>query len=167
MAVIVRNVPAAQDPPPAPRKADGRPYRYEMIHADGALRGYADEPAQLVGMLIPGYGEMGEGAERAAARLRLALDAQARLQARLAVGRLGECDESERAVLLGGRHEPPAPEEWTAPVPLVLVTSFYRPEGTLPRPSGPQELQVWLDPADDWTLLTSLHRAGVITVGAR
>ncbi|WP_378789818.1 hypothetical protein ACFMQL_39085 [Nonomuraea fastidiosa] len=115
MAVIVRNVPAAQDPPPAPRKADGRPYRYEMIHADGALRGYADEPAQLVGMLIPGYGEMGEGAERAAARLRLALDAQARLQARLAVGRLGECDESERAVLLGGRHEPPAPRSGRRP----------------------------------------------------
>ncbi|GAA3090438.1 hypothetical protein GCM10020001_001930 [Nonomuraea salmonea] len=167
MNVIVRNVPAARQPPAAPRHADGRPYLYEMIHAAGALRGYADEPAELVAMLIPGYGELGDDSGRAVARIRLALDVQVRLQAELAAGRLGECGPEERAVLLGGRHEPPALAEWTAPVPLVLVTSFYLPEGTLPRPSGPEELQIWLDPADDWTLLTSLHAAGVITVGGR
>ncbi|MET8867939.1 hypothetical protein ABZW11_33825 [Nonomuraea sp. NPDC004580] len=167
MSVIVRNVSAARQLPAAPRHPDGTPYRYEMIHAAGALRGYADEPAELVAMLIPGYGALGDDSERAVARIRLALDVQVRLQAELAAGRLGECGPEERAALLGGRHEPPTPAEWTAPVPLVLITSYYRPEGTLPRPSGPEESQVWLDPADDWTLLTSLHAAGVITVGAR
>ncbi|GAA2213949.1 hypothetical protein GCM10009850_094130 [Nonomuraea monospora] len=159
MTVIVRNAPDAGPP--------GRPYRYEMIHADGTLRGYADEPADLVGMLVPGYLALTADGDRARARLGLALDVQVRLQARLAAGRLGGCGEAERAVLLGPRHEPPAPARWTAPVPLVLVASFYAPGGALPRPSGPAELQVWLDPADDWTLLTSLHTAGVVTVGAR
>ncbi|MCF6474050.1 hypothetical protein FAF44_37555 [Nonomuraea sp. MG754425] len=167
MTMIIRNLSAAEPPPAAPVNAQGRPYRYEMIHAGGALRGYADEPAELVGMLVPGYTGLGADDERAAARVLLALDTQVRLQAQLAAGRLGACGEAERAVLLGGRHEPPSPAHWTAPVPLVLVASFYRPAGTLPRPSGPAELQVWLDPADDWTLLTSLHTAGVITVGAR
>ncbi|MEV1001075.1 hypothetical protein [Nonomuraea sp. NPDC050202] len=167
MTVIIRNVSAAEPPPAPPVNAEGRPYRYEMIYSGGAFRGYADEPAELVGMLVPGYPELGTDGERAAARVALALDVQVRLQAELAAGRLGACGEAERVVLLGGRHEPPAPARWTAPVPLVLVASFYRPAGALPRPSGPAELQVWLDPADDWALLTSLHTAGVITVGAR
>ncbi|NJP88576.1 hypothetical protein HCN51_03735 [Nonomuraea sp. FMUSA5-5] len=167
MTMIIRNVPEAEAPPPAPVNAAGRPYRYEMIHAGGALRGYADEPSELIGMLVPGYPGLATAADRAAARLELALDVQVRLQARLAAGRLEACGEAERAVLLGGRHEPPAPASWTAPIPLVLVASFYAPDGALPRPSGPAELQVWLDPADDWTLLTTLHTAGVITVGAR
>jgi hypothetical protein len=186
MAVLVRNPSSAQPPPAAPAGADGRPYRFEMIHAGGNRRGYADDPAELVAMLIPEYAEYGEhpehgehvalperpdyielatDAERAVARVRLVLDMQVRLQAQLAAGRaLDACTEAERAVLLGPRHEPPAPSRWEAPVPLVLISTFYEPTGPLPRPSGPAALQVWLDPADDWTLLTSLHTAGLITV---
>lgn len=168
MAVIIRNPSAAQPPPVAPVKDDGRPYRYEMVHADGALRGYADDFAELVGMLVPGYGGPAGDDERAAARVRLALDMQVRIQARLvAAGRLDACEAPERAVLLGGRHEPPAPARWEAPIPLVLVSAFYEPAGALPRPSGPADLQVWIDPADDRTLLTSLHAAGAITVRVR
>lgn len=167
MTMIIRNGTAAESPSAAPVNAEGRPYRYEMIHAGDALRGYADEPAELVDMLLPGYSEFPGDGERAAARISLAMNAQVRLQAQLAAGRLGACGEAERAILLGGRHEPPAPSRWTAPVPLVLVSAFYEPAGALPRPSGPADLQVWLDPTDDWALLTSLHTAGVITVGAR
>ncbi|MET9245946.1 hypothetical protein [Nonomuraea sp. NPDC003709] len=168
MAVIIRNSSAAEPPPPAPVNGDGRPYRYEMIYADGTYRGYADDAAELTGMLIPGYASLATDGERAAARVGLAMDVQVRVQAQLAAGpQLDACDEAERAILLGGRHEPPAPSRWAAPVPLVLVSAFYEPAGALPRPSGPAELQVWLDPADDWTLLTSLHTAGVIVVGAR
>ncbi len=164
MAVTIRNTSAAGPPPAAPAK-DGRPYGFEMIYAGGTYRGYADEPAELVGMLAPGYLALATGEERAAARVRLALDLQVRLQARLAAGgELDACGEAERAVLLGGRHEPPSPARWEAPVPLVLVSAFYEPAGALPRPSGPAELQVWLDPADEWSLLTSLHAAGVIVV---
>jgi hypothetical protein len=168
MAVIVRNTSSAEPPPAAPVKADGRPYRFEMIHAGGTLRGYADDSADLVAMLVPEYARPATDAERATARVRLALDLQVRLQAQLAAGHpLDACTEAERAVLLGGRHEPPAPARWAAPVPLVLVSTFYQPAGPLPRPSGPEELQVWLDPADDWPLLTSLHLAGLITLSAR
>ncbi|MFB4289865.1 hypothetical protein ACBI99_19650 [Nonomuraea sp. ATR24] len=167
MSVIIANPSSAEPPPAAPAGPDGLPYRFEMIHAGGRLRGYAGEPAELVAMLVPGYAELPGEDGRAAARVRLALDLQVRLQAELAAGRLGACTAEERAVLLGPRHEPPAPARWTAPVPLVLVAAFYEPAGPLPRPSGPAGLQVWLDPADDWTLLTSLHTAGLITVNAR
>ncbi|MGW0802530.1 hypothetical protein [Nonomuraea sp. NPDC002799] len=164
MAVTIRNTSAAEPPPAAPDK-DGRLYGFEMIYADGTFRGYADEPAELIGMLVPGYVALATDEERAMARIQLALDLQVRLQARLAAGpELDACGEAERAVLLGGRHEPPAPVRWEAPVPLVLVSAFYEPAGPLPRPSGPAELQVWLDPADEWTLLTSLHAAGLIVV---
>jgi hypothetical protein len=166
--MVIRNTSATAPPPAAPVKAGGRPYRHEMIYAGGAYRGYADDPAELVAMLIPGYASLVTDDERAAARVLLAMDMQVRLQAQLAAGgRLDSCREPERAVILGGRHEPPALSRWEAPVPLVLVSTFYEPTGTLPRPSGPAELQVWLDPADDWTLLVSLHTAGMITVGTR
>lgn len=168
MAVLVRNTSSSEPPPAAPAGADGRPYRFEMIHAGGTRRGYADDPAELVAMLIPehvGYAELATDAERAVARVRLVLDMQVRLQAQLAAEwPLDACTEAERAVLLGPRHEPPAPSRWEAPVPLVLISTFYEPTGPLPKPSGPADLQLWLDPADDWTLLTSLHTAGLITV---
>ncbi|MFI7132174.1 hypothetical protein ACIBQ1_41310 [Nonomuraea sp. NPDC050153] len=168
MTVIIRNTSAMEPPPAAPVNGDGRPYRHEMIYAGGTYRGYADDAAELVGMLIPGYAALATDGERATARVRLALDLQVRVQAELAAGpRLDACGEAERAVVLGARHEPPAPARWEAPVPLVLVSTFYEPAGALPRPSGPAELQVWLDPADDWTLLTSLHTAGAIFVGTR
>jgi hypothetical protein len=116
---------------------------------------------------VPGYDALG-ASERAEARLRLAVDLQVRSQAGIcARGALGQCTEDERATLLGGRHVPPDPATWTAPVPLVLVTSFYAPTGPLPRPAGPAELQIWLDPQDERTLLTSLHVAGAVTVGRR
>lgn len=164
MAVTIRNTSAAEPPPAAPAE-DGRPYGFEMIYAGGTYRGYADAPAELIGMLVPGYAALATDEERAVARISFAMDLQVRLQAQLAAGlELDACGEAERAVLLGGRHEPPAPARWEAPVPLVLVAAFYEPAGPLPRPSGPAELQVWLDPADEWTLLTSLHAAGVIVV---
>ncbi|MEV0144732.1 MULTISPECIES: hypothetical protein [unclassified Nonomuraea] len=168
MTVVIRNSSSADRPPAVPVKVDGSLYRYEMIFAGGGSRAYADEPGELVGALSPGYDALGTPDERDQARVRMALDAQVRLQAQLAAtDRLEECTAEDRAVLLGGRHVPPAPEEWTAPVPLVLITTFYEPAGSLPRPRGPEELQVWLDPADDWTLLTSLHAAGVIDVAVR
>jgi hypothetical protein len=168
MAVSIRNTSAAQDPPVPPTKADGRPYLYEMIYAGGARRAYADDTADLMDMLTPGYTSLTTTDERAEARLRLALDIQVRLQAELATGgALAECTEDQRATILGSRHTPPNPATWTAPVPLVLITSFYRPAGRLTRPQGPPELQIWLDPDDDWKLVTSLHATGTITVGRR
>ncbi|WP_433180106.1 hypothetical protein [Actinoallomurus sp. CA-150999] len=167
MAVSFRNTGAVGTPPTAPTNADGRPYAYEMIYAGGTLRGYADEIVELIEMLIPGYTALTDDDERAEARLRLALDVQVRLQAELAVGRLPDCSEEELAVILGRRDRPPSPARWDAPVPLVLITFFYEPVGSLTRPEGPADRQIWLDPSSDWALLTSLNASGSIRVGAR
>ncbi|WP_460355642.1 hypothetical protein [Actinoallomurus acanthiterrae] len=139
-----------------------------MIYAGGSLRGYADAVVELIEMLIPAYTALANDDERAAARLRLTLDVQVRLQARLAAGgMLQDCTPEQRALILGRRDVQPSPLRWDAPVPLVLITSFYEPVGSAARPEGPADRQIWLDPSTDWTLLTSLHAAGAIHVGAR
>lgn len=154
MSPRVRNTSAAQAPPPQPLKQDGTPYAYELVH--GWWRSYSDDPAELVADLIQGYtGELEQ-------RVRYATEAEVRLQARLAIaGDLDACTPEEQAVILGDRAEPPVLERWTAPVPLVLVTAHYQPAGPRPRPEG--EI-VWLDPANDLSLLRSLHQAGVVRV---
>lgn len=168
MAVSIRNSSAGENPPAAPTHEDGRPYRYEMIYAGGARRAYADDAVALVDMLTPGYSSLADADERDTARLRLALDHQVSLQAEVAVGgALDACTDEQRAVILGGREIPPSPARWDAPVPLVLITAFYEPVGELARPDGPPERQIWLDPSDDWTLLKSLHVAGIIHLGVR
>ena len=168
MAVVIRNTTSADAPPAAPVKDDGRPYRYEMIFAGATRRAYADTMAELVDALSPGYASLATDRERDEARVSLALDAQVRVQADVAAsGRLRDCTDDERTLILGGRHEPPSPATWKAPVPLVLITSFYQPYGALPRPAGPAGQQIWLDPGDDRSLLTTLHAAGFVQVGMR
>lgn len=168
MTVSIRNSSSREKPPSAPTKGDGRPHRYEMIYAGAARRAYADDAVTLIDALIPGYASVADASDRAARRLRLALDVQVRLQAQLAIGGdLGACTDEQRAVIFGGRDIPPSLARWDAPVALVLVTVFYAPLGEIRRPEGPADRQVWLDPSDDWTLLRSLHAAGVVHVGVR
>jgi hypothetical protein len=165
MTQLIRN-PQGDTPPPAPTCPDGTPYRFEMIFDGGGWRAYADEPADLVAQLIPGYGDLDSPVARAEARIAYATSAQVALQANLNSERgLDGCDEQERLVLLGPRHQPPAPLVWRAPVPLVLVTTFYRPQGALHTPATEPPGEIWwIDPGDDITLLTSLHRTGLITL---
>ncbi|MEU6738089.1 hypothetical protein [Streptosporangium sandarakinum] len=161
MSIRIRNTSAAQAPPPEPRKDDGTPYAYMMIN--GWWRVYADDPAELVEELIPGYAALAGEEERAAARLRLAVDTQVRLQARLAVdGNLDACTPEEREVILADRAEPPAPAVWEAAIPLVLITSHYEPHAPRPRPRAAEGAVIWLDPAGEESLLAGLARAGVI-----
>lgn len=169
-AVVIANTSAADPPPPPPRRPDGSRYRFELIYAGGRLRGYADQPDQLIAALVgeSGYPELGE-ADRYAVRLRAAVDAQVRLQADLnQADGLDGCSAEELVVLLGGRDTPPQLTEWGAGVPLVLVDGFYQPDGDLPRPvstmadvAEPPNL-VWLRVASDLDLLESLHQAGYL-----
>src|SRR6266516_2978265 len=109
MTQLIRN-PQGETPPPAPTRPDGTPYRFEMIFDGGGWRAYADEPADLVAELIPGYGELDSPVARAEARIAYATSAQVALQAMLNSERgLDDCDEQERQMLLGPRHQPPAP----------------------------------------------------------
>lgn len=168
MAVSIRNTSSAEAAPAAPRHEDGTPYTFEMLYAGGWRRGYADNHAELVGLLINGYPASDSPRELMKARIRLAMDWQVRLQAEINAARaeqLAACDEQQRAILQGSRDVPPAPGQWNCPVPLVLVDTFYRPIGTVPRPTADnEETLIWLDPASDQSLLTSGHLAGAITL---
>ena len=164
--IRIRNANAASQPATPPTAPGGRPYRFEMIHDGGSARTYADSPAELVEALSPDYSTLQSPRERAAARIRLALRFQVHLQSLLALGpELQGCTTEEQAVLLGSRERPPTVTLWDAAVPLVLVSVFYQPTGRLPRPEAedPSRL-VWIDTDDDWSLLLSLHKAGVIAV---
>jgi hypothetical protein len=164
MAVVrVRNVlgPLQVRPPTRP---DGALYRFELIYDGGRWRGYADTTDELVDAMIPGYSDL-DPARQSEARLTYAVRAQVMLQAELNVDiGLDGCREEEKDLLRGDRSVPPAPDVWTAPVPLVLVASFYAPAGDLVAPlgaGGPPNL-VWLDPTSADALLRSLSRAGVV-----
>ncbi|SEM72448.1 hypothetical protein [Streptacidiphilus jiangxiensis] len=166
MTVIrIRNASSAAEPPAPPQKDDQSFYLFEMIHDGGSWRAYADTPDELLDAIIPEYTGLTSPRERAAARIRLALRLQVQLQALLDTApELAQCTDEQRAVLLSSRENPPTVQVWDAPVPLVLVSTFYRPEGRLPRPTGPTEALIWIDPGDAWSLLLSLHNAGVVAL---
>ena len=163
MPIIVRNPSQRSAPPVPPARPDGTLYRYELLFADASRRAYADTPAQLLDALIPGYAQH-DPAAQLQARITFAVTAQVTLQARInhEVG-LDGCTDHEVRLLQGPRHEPPTPGVWRAPVPLVLVDSFYQPASDLPRPEAADAGElVWLEPASEYALLRSLHEAGLV-----
>ena len=166
MAIRIPNTAEGAAPPEPPPHPGGRPYHYQMIYSGGRWRGYADDPAALTGLLIPGYQNLSADA-RAQARIRYAADTQTALQAQITLDAdLTPCTPAQRELLLAARDTPPAVAEWTAPVPLVLVTSFYQPAGPHPRPVEAGGRIIWIDPDSDWSLLASLHATGWIRVSA-
>ncbi|MEV7320188.1 hypothetical protein [Streptomyces sp. NPDC093970] len=164
-------VPGSVGParPTAPLHPDGTPYRYDMLHAGGARRTYADEPAELLAALLGGYAEE-DVHGRTEARIRHAVSTQVLVQAALNV-RLGlaACSPHQREALTGDRAVQPVPREpWTAPVPLVLIDCFYAPTTDVPRPTAQRPGEIWwLDPRDEWTYLVGLHELGVVHLSRR
>ena len=153
--------------PAPPDGPDGQPYPFEMIYAGGTWRAYAGTTGELLGLLIDGYADLEDDDARLRERVRYAVDVSVPLQAEAAAeGDVGACTAEQRAILLGGRDVPPAVTEWSGPVPLVLVTSFYAPDGPQLRPEPAGGDITWLDPATDESLLTSLHNARWISVAA-
>jgi hypothetical protein len=167
MPTRIPNSSQAGPAPAPPARPDGQPYRYEMIY--GAWRGYADTAGELAGLLIPGYDKLTDDTARLRARIHYAADVHVPLQASVAAdGDLGACTAEQRAILLGARDKPPAVTEWQAPVPLVLVSSFYAPDGPLPRPApAPGSEIIWIEPQTSDSLLSSLHAAGWISLAGR
>ena len=160
-AVRVRSGAAAP-----PRRPDGELYRFELIDGGGRWRVYADERTDLVADLIPGYAELTDEAARLVARTNALVGAQVLAQARLITdsGTDG-CTDEQKAVLLGGRDTPPVlDEDWTAPVPLVLISGFYEPHGGLPRPGG---AILWLDSGTEESYLRALRLTGLAVLAER
>jgi hypothetical protein len=166
---VARQRVTGPGPVTAPPRPDGRPYQYELIYDGGRWRAYADDFRSLMGELIDGYVEMTDDAERARARSEYAVRIQVVSQARLnAEHPLDQCTPEQEAVLMGTRDTPPVVETWTAPVPLVLVSTFYQPHAETPAPvaEAPGHI-LWIDPTDDRSLLLSLHHLGVVVVAER
>jgi hypothetical protein len=150
----------------APLRSDGESFRYEMIYDGGQWRAYASELPILLGELIPGYANLATDADRLHSRVQHSVGMQVRLQAVVNLSpRLSECTSDQIAVLMGSRDLPPTVERWEAPVPLVLVSTYYDPHTPEPRPSTepPGEI-IWLDPSDDTNYLLSLDAADVIVL---
>ncbi|MFJ6438218.1 hypothetical protein [Streptomyces sp. NPDC091416] len=165
--IRTRNASSAAAPLDPPTKDDGSNYVFEMIYDGGSWRGYADTPAELLEGLIPEYPELVSPKDKAAARIRLALRLQVQLQAGLTASEeFEQCTPEQQRALLAPRDTPPVLSSWDAPVPMVLVTTFYRPAGRLPRPDGAEDALIWIEPDDEWSLLVSLHQAGVIHLAA-
>jgi|GEM_PF-872851 len=176
MIVITRD--PSSPPPEPPRAADDQPFRYELTYDGDYRRAYAATLTELCGALIEGYdpAEIGQRlqAEGVPAeqledlvtgeldelRIVQAVAVQVRLQADLnARAPLDDFTQDQLAVLRGDRVTQPAIDSWDAPVPLVLSTHDYQPQGDLPKPDGNI---IWLDPRDEATFIESLDASGVV-----
>lgn len=155
------------DPVQAPTRPDGTPYRYEMLFAGMTRRAYADDPADLLDALVPGYTD-GNHDQQWTNRLGLAARAQVLAQAVANEhAHFTRATATQRKILSGTRHEPVIVAHWDCPVPLVLIATDYQPAGKAPRPqphAGMPPNIIWIDPSDEWTLLESLHNVGVIAL---
>ncbi|MFF5265362.1 hypothetical protein ACFY4C_41310 [Actinomadura viridis] len=162
MTIRIPNSTQAQRPPAPPTRPDGTLYAIEIIYGGGRWRGYADTHEQALSLLITDYADLTDDETRLRARIRAAVDIQVALQAVLAAGeQLQACNDTERQLLLASRDTPPLLEVWRAPVPLVLVTSFYQPIGPHPRPIEADAGEIWwVDPTTATTLLESLNSHG-------
>lgn len=174
--MIITNSPRGDAPAVAPTRPDGALYRFEMLFDASTRRVYADSLTELLAALIHDYLQLADDPQAAArARLQYAVRTQVRLQATIAAAcDLSTLTDQERELLLGSRHQPPQLSAWSAPIPLVLVETYYQPYGPLPRPTptprDPSHLQpnlIWINPIDEAELLTSLHAAGQITLAER
>lgn len=169
-AVLTRN-PDAEEKIVDPVKADGSRYRYEMIFEGGRSRAYADTAIELVDALVPGYEAMDEEG-RTRARVSYASSLLAPVQATV-LQRVDQTaiPEAEKRVLLQPRFEPVVVEEWSSEVPLVLLDVHYQPYSDIAAPvstlesGGDPRNLIWLRAADDLSLVLSLDRAGLISLG--
>lgn len=160
-AVRIRN-----GAPQPPRRPDGGLYRFELIDGGGRWRVYADERTDLVADLIPGYAELPDEPARLVARTDALVGGQILAQARLITDTgIDGCTPEQQALLLGDRNTPPVLDgDWTAPVPLVLISGFYKPLGALPRPGGDI---VWLDAGTEESYLRGLRVTGMVVLAER
>jgi hypothetical protein len=142
-------------------------YRYQMVYGQGRQRVMADDPADLLSHLIPGYLDFPPEL-RPALRTSHAEESLHRLQQRINVAYGLDDVDSDEWRLLTTRHAGPVViDAWSAPVPLVLVNTHYAPYTEQSRPEERGGRIVWLDTTDDETYLNSVALAGEIFLAVR
>lgn len=112
--------------------------------------------------LIEGYADIDDhdAVGLAAARIRFAVARQKEIQASLHPAALLDLPPSARAALASEGHDQPEIAEWSSDLPLVLVDYGYEPFSTVPRPVDAAQSIVWIEAADEESLIRSLVSAG-------
>ena len=171
--ITIKTRPTHPTPPP-PRTPDGQLYKYEMIHDGGHRRSYANNLTELCAALIENYNphqldnqhltptQRDSHINRELDHLRIlyAVKVQTWLQALINTqDNLNQLTPHQQATLRSPRTTQPAINHWNAPIPLVLSAHEYQPHGPHTKPHGNI---IWLNPRDEQTLLTTLHKTGWI-----
>lgn len=166
--LVLRNPtqPAGEALPP-PLKDNGSAYRFEMVYDAGKWRAYADDADTLLAALIRHYNPA-DATAALAHRIHHAVRTQTTMQAILTSAHdLNAVTADEYAVLMASRATAPDITRWDAPIPLILVDTFYAPHAAAPCPAtepGSEDLLIWLRPTDPLTYLLSLHDLGAIAL---
>ena len=154
---VIRIPDTAQDMPTAAVRGDGAPFPFEVAYEGWLI--CADSAEEILGVLIGGYAGHHDEQSRRQARIRVAIETQAKTQHLLNAGELFDhCTEDETQILLHDRGVQPVGGEWHCGVPLILVTCFYQPLGNLPQPVAVTPGQIWwIDPSTAQSLLETLN----------
>lgn len=167
--IVVQNNLEIDGPVAAPVHDDGRGYRYCMYFNSDIDVAFADAYEELLGVMIPSYGEMSEE-DQVFHRIRLAQTAAAQVQAAiLASLEEGEVTDEEYQILSAHRGlTQPRADWWTSQVPLVVVETSYQPFTDVPRPASAISATAdapnlwWIRPTEEEDFLISLHEVGFI-----
>lgn len=163
-AYIVQNTTEAVAAPTPPV---GVVYGFEMIYEGGRTRAWANTAEDLIDALIPGYLSL-DAEDRLRARLRLALQVRATVQAEINTDTdLSGQPDGVIAALNAGVQAPQI-NVWSAPCPLVVLDLHYLPHTNIAPPvvTGPGVL-LWFLAYDEDDFLTSLHQAQFVVLNRR
>ena len=150
----------------------GRPYALGMVMPGGEDFCYADSMHDLLCGLLPGYEKETNDEEKAFQRIVLADRAATIRQAEILVtADVDTVSESEWATLNAPKTGPEtaSADWWRSTIPLFLVTTSYEPYTGRSRPASNQDgvkpnNLYWVDPADEESLMMSLHDIGYVRV---
>lgn len=147
------------------RKTDGRPYRYELISADGETRYYSDFVADLIVGVMPALEDDNSMLANRIRHARIVASIQHGSAARVAQLTRVKISAEERDILQG---KTPVGDFWECEYPIALLSTDYFPftqiarplseEGDIPDPSN----IIWLRPETNEAYVQSLSVSGWI-----
>lgn len=171
--VIVQNTREGDTPPGPERRDDGGFYPYGLYFDGDRTIAWVDDFDDMVEVLSPGYADEDDH-NQLITRITLAIKAQTAVQATVYADASPDdaaaLTTEERTLLDGTHHGRPHIDEWTSEIPLVLVTTAYKPHTETPQPVssyGPYKEVPnlwWIDPWTAESLLTDLHAIGFVRV---
>lgn len=188
MTVITGNLLAARDnrAPEPSVKADGSGYTWRMFYDSNRYIADMDTTSEALEVLITGYEALTDE-EKLTARIQLAENVQISAKVSIASNLTAEQYETMQdwqwEVLLSegdpsgwGAGDQEVDDEdsldiWASTVPLVLLTTSYKPHTNIARPLSSEgdyeEVKnlIWLRPEHELDFLRSLSRIGYITFG--